>query len=87
MFSRPEIGTRPHIKLWCGDQDPDEKFHWDSSLDCACGKYCRQHIGADYRWLQNPNTPEGINELNRIAQHIPSKTYGELHKTLCEAGW
>ncbi len=87
MLSRPEIGTRPHIKLWCGDQDPDEKYPWDRAVDCACGRYCRAYFGADYRWLDELECPKAISELNRIAQHVPSKTFGELHKTLCEAGW
>ncbi len=87
MLSRPEIGTRPHIKLWTGDQDPNEKYHWESSVDCACGKYVREHISADYPWLNDPKCPDAISELNRIAQHVPSKTFGELHQTLCEAGW
>jgi len=87
MLSRPEIGTRSHIKLWVGDQDPKEIYRWEMATDCACGQYSRAHYGADYGWLSDPNCPSALAEMNKIAQHVPSKTFGELHKTLCEAGW
>jgi len=93
MLERPEIGSKPHIKLWVGSKDPKEKFDWSKQVDCACGQYSREHYGADYDWLNTPDIIPALRELNRIAQFCggcglsEGRTFGALYTDLCNEGW
>jgi hypothetical protein len=82
MLSRPEIGTREHILLWCGGKDPNEKYRWENSLDCACGQYAREHYGANYAWMSDPNMPAALRDMNTAAQHAKGQTFGALYEEL-----
>jgi len=47
MLSRPEIGTREHIRLWARrPKTPNERYQWDKPpLIAPAGQYAREHYG------------------------------------------
>src|SRR6266566_2889110 len=96
MLQVPEKGSREHIKLWLAGRDPNERYHWSASADCACGQYSREHYGADFSWLGHKDCPPALAELNlhargpATAAHYPytttaDHTFGALYDRVCKA--
>lgn len=72
MLARPEIGSKPHIRLWVGSKDPNEEYDWSSYFGCACGQYSKEN-GEEHGWVN------GLGELNRLAEMQP-RTFGALYE-------
>jgi hypothetical protein len=85
MLARPEPGTREHMLLWLSSQNPDERYEWENTCRCACGRYAREAMGKPNWWwgeqasrMLDGSVGQAFFTLNSLAAIHP-RTYGALH--------
>jgi hypothetical protein len=86
MLATPKAGTREHMLLWLAGKHPDERYVWESTSECACGRYAREAMGKPNWWWTSEahyrlagSTGQAFTQLNNLASHAP-RTYGALYE-------